>query len=56
MNIKLENIEKIYNRKTDFAVEALKDVSLTINQGDYIGPYGGFGFGKIHPAEHYRLP
>lgn len=46
MNIKLENIEKIYNRKTDFAVEALKDVSLTINQGDYIALMGVSGSGK----------
>ncbi len=46
MNIKLENICKIYNYKTDFAVEALKDVSLTINQGDYIALMGVSGSGK----------
>lgn len=46
MNIKLENICKTYNPKTDFAVEALKDVSLTINQGDYIALMGVSGSGK----------
>lgn len=46
MNIKLENISKIYNYKTDFAVEALKDVSLTISQGDYIALMGVSGSGK----------
>lgn len=46
MNIVLENICKIYNYKTDFAVEALKDVSLTINQGDYIALMGVSGSGK----------
>lgn len=46
MNIKLENICKIYNYKTDFEVEALKNVSLTINQGDYIALMGVSGSGK----------
>lgn len=44
MNIELENITKIYNPKTDFSVEALKNVSLTINQGDYIALMGVSGF------------
>lgn len=46
MNIKLENITKTYNPKTDFSVEALKNVSLTINQGDYIALMGVSGSGK----------
>lgn len=46
MNIKLENITKIYNPKTDFSVQALKDVSLTIDQGDYIALMGVSGSGK----------
>ena len=46
MNIKLENITKIYNPKTDFSVQALSDVSLTINQGDYIALMGVSGSGK----------
>ncbi len=46
MNIQLENICKIYNRKSDYAVEALKDVNLTINQGDYIAIMGVSGSGK----------
>lgn len=46
MNIQLENICKTYNRKSDYAVEALKDVSLTINQGDYIAIMGVSGSGK----------
>ena len=46
MNIQLENICKIYNRKSDYEVEALKDVNLTINQGDYIAIMGVSGSGK----------
>lgn len=46
MNIELENITKTYNPKTDFSVEALKNVSLTINQGDYIALMGVSGSGK----------
>lgn len=46
MNIRLENITKIYNPKTDFSVQALKDVSLTIDQGDYIALMGVSGSGK----------
>lgn len=46
MHIQLEKVCKIYNQKTDFVVKALKDVSLTINQGDYIALMGVSGSGK----------
>ncbi|MDE7281146.1 MAG: ABC transporter ATP-binding protein [Ruminiclostridium sp.] len=46
MNIQLENICKIYNSKSDYSVEALRDVTMTINQGDYIAIMGVSGSGK----------
>lgn len=46
MHLKLENIGKIYNPKTDYAVTALEDVNLTIPQGSYIALMGVSGSGK----------
>jgi len=46
MEIKLENVSKVYNKNKSFRCEALKDVSLVIKQGDYITITGKSGSGK----------
>ena len=44
--IKLTHIEKIYAKGTKREVKALKDVSLTINEGEIFGVIGLSGAGK----------
>ena len=46
MEIVLNNISKIYNKNKSSRCEALKNVSLKIQQGDYITITGKSGSGK----------
>ena len=52
--ITLENISKTYQTK-DGTVEALKDVSLTIEKGDIFGIIGMSGAGIFWNAQHQEL-
>ena len=47
MSIKLENISYVYSPGTAYEHHALKDVSLEIPQGQFVGIIG-HGFGKIN--------
>lgn len=44
--LKANKITKIYNETTDLACVALKDVSISINEGDFITIMGPSGAGK----------
>ena len=44
--LKAENVTKIYNENTDVACIALKNVSININEGDFITIMGPSGAGK----------
>lgn len=46
MRIQLENLQKIYNKGTDYAVEALKSISLTVEEGECLAVMGVSGSGK----------
>ena len=47
MIVKLENIFKVYGEAgTDTSVPALNDVSLTVNEGEYVAIMGPSGSGK----------
>ena len=43
MSIKAENLNYIYNEGTSFEVYALKNVSFSINDGEFIGIIGHTG-------------
>lgn len=46
MRIELENLRKIYNKGTDYAVEALKCIDLTVEEGECLAIMGVSGSGK----------
>ncbi len=60
MRIQAEHLSYIYNAKSPFAVAALKDVSLTVEEGDFFGVIGHTGSGKSTFVQHLngllRLP
>ncbi len=52
MSIKLENINYIYNPGTVYEKHALKDINLTIEQGEFVGVIGHTGSGKSTLIQH----
>ncbi len=52
MPIRIENLNYIYNAKTSFASSALKDISLEIRDGDFLGVIGHTGSGKSTLVNH----
>ena len=52
MSIKIENIFYTYMKKTPSAYQALKGVSLEINQGDFVSIIGETGSGKSTLIQH----
>ena len=52
MRIVAENLSFSYNKKTAFRSDALKDVSLTIEEGDFYGIIGHTGSGKSTFVQH----
>ncbi len=52
MSIKLEHINYIYNPDTVYEKQALKDINLTIEQGEFVGVIGHTGSGKSTLIQH----
>lgn len=52
MSIKVENVNYIYGIGSGFEKQALKDVNLTINDGEFIGLIGHTGSGKSTLTQH----
>ena len=50
--IEIKNLSYTYSRKTPYEKLALDDVSLTINEGDFIGILGHTGSGKSTFIQH----
>lgn len=52
MRITAEHLNYTYNRESRFAVHALKDVTLTIEEGEFFGIIGHTGSGKSTFIQH----
>ena len=52
MRIVAENLTFTYNKKSKMAVEALKNVCLTIEEGSFFGIIGHTGSGKSTFIQH----
>jgi len=52
MSIIIENLTHIYNPKSPFETTALKDISLCIEKGEFIGLIGHTGSGKSTLIQH----
>ena len=48
MSIKLKHIQYVYGQGTAYEKQALKDVSLEIPQGQFLGIIGHTGSGKSY--------
>lgn len=46
MSIEIKQLNKIYNPKSEFPVHAVQDLSLTIEQGEFVAIMGPSGSGK----------
>ena len=52
MSITLEHVSHVYGADTQLSVAALKDISLTIEDGEFIGLIGHTGSGKSTLVQH----
>lgn len=52
MSIKIEHLNYIYGLGTAYEIHALRDISLTINDGEFIGLIGHTGSGKSTLIQH----
>ena len=51
-NIEIKNLTHVYSKKTPYEKVALKDVTLSINEGDFLGIIGHTGSGKSTFIQH----
>ena len=55
MRLELKEVRHVYSAGTPFEVEALRGVSLSVEQGEVLGIVGGTGSGKSTLVQHMNL-
>lgn len=53
--IRLENLQKAYPTSAG-AIYALRDITLRVEEGEFLAVVGPVGIGEIHPDEYSWLP
>ena len=51
-NIEIKNLTHVYSKKTPYEKVSLNDISVTINEGDFLGIIGHTGSGKSTFIQH----
>lgn len=54
MPIEVKNLSYVYSPKTNFAYDALTDITFTVNDGDFFGIVGSTGAGKSTLISHFN--
>lgn len=54
MSIEVNNLSYTYGKKTPYEKQALKDISFTINEGEFVGIVGSTGSGKSTLIQHFN--
>ena len=54
MSIELENISYVYSAGTAYEIKALNNVSMTIEEGEFVGIIGHTGSGKSTVIQHFN--
>ncbi|MCI8857963.1 MAG: energy-coupling factor transporter ATPase [Lachnospiraceae bacterium] len=54
MSIILDKVNYVYSEKTAYQIQALKDISLKIEDGEFIGVIGHTGSGKSTLIQHFN--
>ncbi|MFW5779927.1 MAG: energy-coupling factor transporter ATPase [Bacillota bacterium] len=54
MSIKVKNLSYTYMKKTPYEKDALTDITLEINEGEFVGIIGATGSGKSTLIQHFN--